>query len=109
MGTVPNVTNFTGVAGTPALINWLSRWGEIGNDYVRPSFADNLSYTRGNHDYKFGVYFERMLNGEAAGSNWAGTLSFTNSTSNGWNTAAGNTGHPYANALLGDFQSYTEN
>ena len=109
LGTIPNVTNFTGVAGTPALINWLSRWGETGNDYVRPSFADNLSYTRGNHDYKFGVYFERMLNGEAAGSNWAGTLSFTNSTSNGWNTAAGNTGHPYANALLGNFQSYTEN
>jgi carboxypeptidase family protein/TonB-dependent receptor-like protein len=109
LGTVPNVTNFTGVAGTPALINWLSRWGEVGNDYVRPSFADNLSYNRGNHSYKFGMYFERMLNGEAAGSNWAGTLSFTNSTSNGWNTAAGNTGHPYANALLGNFQSYTEN
>ena len=49
LGTVPNVTNFTGVAGTPALINWLSRWGEIGNDYVKPSFADNLSYNRGNH------------------------------------------------------------
>lgn len=49
-----------------------------------------------------------MLNGEAAGSSWAGVLSFTNSTSSGWNLAAGNTGHPYANALLGNFQSYTE-
>lgn len=109
LGTIPNVTNFDGAPGTPALINWLSRWGEIGNDYVRPSFADNLSYNRGDHNYKFGMYFERMLNGEAAGSNWAGTLNFTNSTSSGWNTAAGNTGHPYANALLGNFRSYTEN
>jgi len=107
--TIPNVTNFNGVAGTPARINWLARWGEIGDDYVRPSFADNLSYNRENHSYKFGMYFERMMNGEAAGSNWAGTLSFTNSTSSGWSTAAGNTGHPYANALLGNFQSYTEN
>jgi len=35
-------------------------------------------------------------------------LSFTNSTSSGWSLAAGNTGHPYANALLGNFQQYQE-
>lgn len=108
LGTIPKVTNWGGVTNA-AQINWLDRWGEIGNDFVRPSFSDNLSYNRGNHNYKFGMYFERMLNGEAAGSNWAGTLSFTNSTSSGWNNAAGNTGHPYANALLGNFQSYSEN
>ncbi len=108
LGTIPKVTNFTGVAGTPALINWLDRWGEAGDDYVQPSFSDNLTYIRGNHSLKFGMYFERLLNGEASGSSWAGVLSFTNSTSNGWNLAAGNTGHPYANALLGNFQSYTE-
>jgi hypothetical protein len=108
LGNIPKVTNLTGTAGTPALINWLDRWGEIGNDYVEPSFADNFSYTWGNHSLKFGMYYERLLNGEAAGSLWAGQLSFTNSTNSGWNLAAGNTGHPYANALLGNFQQYQE-
>lgn len=107
LGAIPKVTNWGGVTNA-ANINWLDRWGEIGDDYVRPSFSDNLSYNRGNHNYKFGMYYERMLNGEAAGSTWAGTLSFTNSTSNGWSLAAGNTGHPYANALLGNFQQYQE-
>jgi hypothetical protein len=108
LGVIPKVTNFTGVAGTSALINWLDRWGEVGNDYVQPAFSDNLSVLRGNHSLKFGMYFERMLNGEAAGSSWAGVLSFTNSTSSNWSVAAGNTLHPYANALLGNFQSYSE-
>jgi hypothetical protein len=108
LGAIPKVTNFGGAPGTPALINWLDRWGETGNDYVQPSFADNVSYIRGNHSMKFGMYFERLLNGEAAGSLWAGQLSFTNSTSGGWTAALGNTGHPYANALLGNFQQYQE-
>ena len=108
LGNIPKVTSFGGAAGTPALINWLDRWGEVGQDYVKPSFSDNFSYTLGNHSLKFGMYYERLLNGEAAGSLWAGQLSFTNSTSGGWNLAAGNTGHPYANALLGNFQQYQE-
>ena len=108
LGAIPRVTSWSGVPGTPAQINWLTRWGETGNDYVRPSFSDNLSYLHGKHSFKFGMYYERLLNSEAAGSNWSGTFSFTNSTSGGWSAAAGNTGYPYANALLGNFQSYSE-
>lgn len=108
LGVIPKVTNFTGVAGSSALINWLDRWGEVGNDYVQPAFADNFSISLRNHSFKFGMYYERILNGEAAGSSWAGVLSFTNSTSNNWSVAAGNTLHPYANALLGNFQQYQE-
>ena len=40
------VTNWGGVRGPTngvANINWLDRWGEIGNDYIKPSFANNLS------------------------------------------------------------------
>src|SRR6185369_202071 len=48
------------------------------------------------------------LNREAPGGNWSGTLSFSNSTSTGFTTAAGNTGFAYSNALLGNFNSYTE-
>jgi hypothetical protein len=97
------------VAGNPANINWLDRWGEIGNDYIKPSFADNVSYIRGNHTYKFGTYFERLFNREApGGGKWSGGLDFGTGTTNGFTTAAGNTGFAYANALLGNFNNYTE-
>jgi len=103
---VPVANGWSSVAGTPANINWLNRWGGVGNDYIRPSFADNLSVTHGNHSYKFGMYFERLLNSEAPGGNFSGTLSF--STSSSFTTALGSTGYAYANALLGNFNSYTE-
>ena len=107
LGSIPRVTSWSGIPGTPAQINWLTRWGAVGRDYVQPAIADNLTYTLGNHGLKFGMYFERLLNGEAAGSNWSGTLSFTNSTSS-WGAAQGNTGDPYATAILGYFQNYSE-
>ena len=93
---VPIVNGWSSVQGTPANINWLNRWGETGNDYIKPSFADNLSVTHGNHSLKFGMYFERLLNSEAPGGNWSGTLSF--STATAFTTALGSTGYAYANA-----------
>jgi Carboxypeptidase regulatory-like domain/TonB-dependent Receptor Plug Domain len=108
LGTIPRVTNWTGVLGVaPANINWLDRWGEIGNDYIKPSFADNLSITHADHNYKFGVYYERLLNSEAPGGQWSGVFNFR-STESSFTTALGNTGYPYANALLGDFRNYQE-
>ena len=93
------------VAGNPANINWLDRWGEVGQDYIRPSFADNLSVTHGDHSFKFGTYFERLQNREApGGGNWSGRLSFA--TSSTFTTALGSTGFAYSNALLGNFNSY---
>jgi Carboxypeptidase regulatory-like domain len=111
LGLVPTATGWTSVAGNPANINWLDRWGEVGNDYIKPSFSDNLSVTRGDHSYKFGVYFERLQNREApGGGKWSGGLDFSASGASAANftTAAGNTGFSYANALLGNFLSYTE-
>ncbi len=106
LGTIPRATGWTSVPGQPANINWLDRWGEAGQDYIRPSFADNLSITRGNHSYKFGAYFERLLNGEAPGGSWSGTFNFGTATA--FTTSLGSTGYAYANALLGNFQTYTE-
>jgi hypothetical protein len=105
---VPVVTGWSSVAGNPANINWLNRWGEVGADSINPSFSDNLSYTRGNHSFKFGAYFERLFNREAPGGTWSGQLDFGTGTTNGFTTAAGNTGFAYANALLGNFNTYTE-
>ncbi len=106
LGTIPRATGWTSVAGTPANINWLDRWGEIGNDYIRPSFVDNLSVIHGDHNLKFGAYFERLRNGEAPGGQWSGVFNF--GTSSSFTTSLGSTGYAYANALLGNFNSYSE-
>jgi hypothetical protein len=108
LGTIPRATGWGGVLGVaPANINWLDRWGEIGNDYIRPSFANNLSLTRGDHNYKFGMYYERLLNGEAPGGQWSGVFNFSGNDNN-FTAALGNTGYAYANALVGNFRNYQE-
>jgi len=106
-GLVPTATGWTSVAGNPANINWLDRWGETGNDYIKPSFADNVSVIHGNHSLKFGVYYQRLMNREApGGGKWSGDLNF--GTASTFTTALGSTGFAYSNALLGNFQTYTE-
>jgi hypothetical protein len=110
LGTIPRVTNWGGVRAPSngvANINWLDRWGEIGNDYIKPSFADNLSVNHGNHSLKFGMYYERLKNGEAPGGQWSGVFNFAGNDNN-FTTALGNTGYAYANALIGNFRNYTE-
>src|ERR1700754_4377043 len=105
---VPIATGWSSVAGNPANINWLNRWGEVAADHIKPSLSDNLSYTRGDHSFKFGLYYERLYNREAPGGTWSGQLDFGTSNTNGFTTVAGNTGYAYANALLGNFNTYTE-
>jgi hypothetical protein len=108
LGTIPRATDWRGLSQTSvANINWLDRWGEIGQDYILPSITDNLSITRRNHNYKAGFYLERIRNGEAPGGNWTGTFSFRSDESS-YTAALGNTSNPYANALIGSFRSYTE-
>lgn len=110
LGTIPRATNWGGVRGPTngvANINWLDRWGEVGNDYIKPSFADNVSFTHGDHSFKFGAYFERLKNGEAPGGQWSGVFNFAGNDSN-YTNALGNTGYSYANALVGNFRNYQE-
>jgi len=110
LGTIPRVTNWGGVRGPTngvANINWLDRWGEVGNDYIKPSFANNLTVTKGDHSLKFGVYYERLKNGEAPGGQWSGVFNFAGNDSN-YTAALGNTGYAYANALIGNFRNYQE-
>jgi|KBSSwiStaDraftv2_1062776.scaffolds.fasta_scaffold27823_2 hypothetical protein len=110
LGTIPRVTNWGGVRGPQngvANINWLDRWGEVGNDYIKPSFADNLTITHGDHSLKFGVYYERLKNGEAPGGQWSGVFNFAGNDNN-FTTTLGNTGYAYANAIIGNFRNYQE-
>lgn len=72
--------------------------------YTRFSFANNLSWIRGSHTFKFGVSFER---------NWAtdgphadcfnGCFDFGRDPNNPFDT-----GFAFANAALGTFTQYTE-
>ena len=58
----------------------------------------------GNHNVKVGLYLERETKSDANnGSQYAGVYNFGSSVNNPLDT-----GHGYANALLGIYQSYTE-
>jgi hypothetical protein len=100
LNTIPQVSAWGNVRGTPARIFWLNRWGETGRDYILPSVSDGITFNRGAHVYKAGVYYEHLRNAEAPGGNWQGTLDFS--------TVSNDTNYGYADALLGIFKTYTE-
>jgi hypothetical protein len=62
---------------------------------------DNVSKVIGTHTAKAGFYYQRSRKDQAAGD--SATIAFSNNTNN-----PNNTGHPYANALLGEFDSFRE-
>ena len=67
------------------------------------SVIDNVSMVRGSHTFKTGIYFEHTLKIQSAGPPVRGNISF-NTDSNNPNDA----NNSYANALLGNYDSYTE-
>ena len=73
------------------------------NMSARGSWADDLSITRGRHNFKAGVYIEYDKKTEPGSADYAGNYNFSNDTNNPLNT-----GNGYANMLLGAFSSYTE-
>lgn len=66
-------------------------------------FRDNLIRIQGSHNIKVGAYFENMNMNEINQANDNGTFSFGNSSAN-----PKNSGVPWANALLGNFDTYSE-
>ena len=95
-----------GVAGGPPNFTYDSRLSDRGVAWLT-SVRSNMTYIRGSHSLKGGIYYERSLNSEGkggvGGGAWAGDYNFTVDTAN---TLDANYG--YANALLGHFTSYTE-
>jgi hypothetical protein len=74
-----------------------------GNRNLRWSFANNLSWTRGTHNFKFGLSTEWASKTEPLSPNYRGNYNFGHNAQNPLNT-----GNGYANALLGYFNTYTE-
>lgn len=64
-------------------------------------FIDNVSKVWGSHTSKAGIYIQRSRKDQAAGN--SARINFVNNPNN-----LGNTGHPYANALLGNFDTYQQ-
>src|SRR5256712_12793993 len=101
LGIIPQA-RFTGVTGAAA-ITYDGRTPLTGDDKLY-TFNDTLTAVRGKHTYKAGMYFEHVRNEEGPTATFAGLYDFSSTDANN----PGNTGYAYANALLGNFTSYTE-
>ncbi|HYE74845.1 MAG TPA: carboxypeptidase regulatory-like domain-containing protein [Blastocatellia bacterium] len=93
MGSIPNAN---------ALGN-TSVFGTFDQRFVINNFIDNLTKVAGQHTFKFGVYYQRASNSSNSQNRVQSDIDFSNNASNPLNT-----GHPYANALLGVYNSYTQ-
>jgi hypothetical protein len=72
--------------------------------YPRFNFGDNLSWIRGPHTFKFGVYYERSWATDGPHANcFDGCFDFTHDVNNPLDT-----GWDFSNALLGNFRQYSE-
>ena len=69
----------------------------------RWTFTNDLSWTRGRHNMKFGFLAEWASKTEPLSPDYAGTYAFGHNAENPLST-----GNGYANALLGTFTTYTE-
>ncbi|MBV9083145.1 MAG: TonB-dependent receptor [Acidobacteriaceae bacterium] len=67
------------------------------------SFVDNVSMVRGTHTMKTGVYYEHTLKIQSASPLTRGSISFNTDGNN-----ALDANNAYANALLGNYDSYAE-
>ena len=97
---VPQAT-FGGITGA-ANTTYESRFPLRGTDTLF-TWTANMTHTRSPHTFKFGFWAERARNFEGNDGNFAGTIDFSRNVNNPYNA-----NHPYAQALLGLFYSYTE-
>jgi hypothetical protein len=91
-GGVPNQT-FAGTAGYSQF--------PYKNSNTTFDFYDNVSKIFGTHTGKAGIYINRSRKDQAAGNSLS--INFTNDPND-----PNNTGHPYANALLGFFNNLNQ-
>jgi hypothetical protein len=101
---LPKVT--FGVPGGSPNFSYDSRLSDRGVAWLT-SVRSNVTYLRGAHSFKAGVYYEYSRNSEGkggvGGGAWAGDFNFSVDSANTLDTNYG-----YANALLGNFTTYTE-
>ena len=101
-GIIPQVS-FSGVPAPPQ-ISFDARFPIYGADTVM-NLTDTVTLTRSSHTIKFGYFLSRTRNGEGLNgfANYMGNFSFARDVNNPYDT-----NWPYATALTGYFDSYTE-
>jgi hypothetical protein len=86
----------------PANITYDGRFPVTGQDTVL-NLNEALTWVRGDHVLKLGMYWEYVRNVEGPQGTFAGSFDFGRDVNNPLDT-----GYAYSNALLGNFLSYTE-
>jgi hypothetical protein len=90
---IPSI-NLSGVTGTDYTSNW-TPWKNVADDY---QIRDDLSWTKGAHQLKFGFSWALYKKVQDAFANTQGNFTFNGSF----------TGYDFADYLLGDAQAYSE-
>jgi hypothetical protein len=75
----------------------------IPNSYKNPNFTftDKVTKIWSAHSFKAGIYIERVHLEHISNVNYRGSFDFSRNTNNPFDS-----GHSFANALLGNFSSY---
>jgi hypothetical protein len=99
---IPLLTFGGGVVPNVVSVNYESRFPLNGAD-TWLTFNNVLTTTRGAHTLKAGLYAEWVHNIEGRRGTFPGSFSFNRDVNNPLDS-----NHPFANALLGNFTSYSE-
>ncbi len=97
---IPNVS----FGSIPSSATSVSLGRETPNPVHNYSIVDNLSWVKGRHTLKMGIYEEYAWKYQPSGVAYAGSYNFGNDANN----ASFGAQNGYANALLGYFSSYSE-
>lgn len=103
LGLLPAIS-FGGVS-SPAQISYDGRFPMV-DDSTALSFNDKLSKVWKNHVFAGGIHLEHVVYNQyhqAGGNSFPGSFAFGTNSSN-----PNDSGYAYANALLGNFYTYTE-
>ncbi len=85
--------------GAPLNVNWSESYYPWRNGYEGFEYKDDLSWTKGRHQLKFGISFLHDYKNQQLQANTQGTAVFNSSNF---------TGDSYINFMLGDASSFTQ-
>ncbi len=100
LGIIPQAS-FGGVTNAPG-IGYDSRYPLRGADTLF-NFSDTFSWVKAAHTIKAGMFYDHARNYEGESGTFAGNFNFGRDVNN-----PNDSNYAYANALLGNFTSYTE-
>lgn len=75
-------------------------WHNTGKDYA---LTENLSYVKGAHTFKFGMYYNRDFKTQTGNWGLEGSIDFSSNSS-----MRNDTGNGLANLMLGNFNNFTQ-